>query len=440
MSRFELGGQGSPIPNIALPDPNIDETLPVQTLVLEDGVPFVKSDWVGLGYTNFEVWCVGGAGGRGGDESKIVIFLTSNERLLAPANIWNAHLARLAFFDSRLNPPKDFYNDYYTTTWIPGNPNYIPGGVPGADYGWPMTHYQYVEYYNPQHLLYVSTYRDPILTIEGRAVGGGGGGGGIHRVTGLLIDIPEVTPVEVAQAGVDADNGQTTVNGPWTPLPWEIENFAIDELGQWRYRYSEPRDSFLPPQSGGDGGASSFGDIAKASGGKGGKPGKVWDGAAFVVDAAGGAGGLGGSDIPGGGGAGSNSAANGQDGPWDGTVGGGGGGGRGGTPPTPGNQNYPFPPSPGDPGIPPTDGGRGAFSYADTSIFGARGVRPFLVKPQYQFNYETGDIITTTYVTTRIYLPGGGGGVRANRKLNYGSRAPTYDPSGLVMIRLFKAG
>ena len=36
------------------------------TKVLENGVPFIPQDWIDLGYTHFDVICIGGGGGHGG--------------------------------------------------------------------------------------------------------------------------------------------------------------------------------------------------------------------------------------------------------------------------------------------------------------------------------------------------------------------------------------
>lgn len=65
--RVELKGKGTPIPELALPAPGVVSELPPQAFLLGDGASFEKADFVGLGYTNFEVWCIGAVGGRGGD-------------------------------------------------------------------------------------------------------------------------------------------------------------------------------------------------------------------------------------------------------------------------------------------------------------------------------------------------------------------------------------
>lgn len=65
MTRIEFGGLGVPIPTEGLPDGVVDETLSPLLFELENGL-FVPTDFIGLGYTHYEVMCVGAAGGRGG--------------------------------------------------------------------------------------------------------------------------------------------------------------------------------------------------------------------------------------------------------------------------------------------------------------------------------------------------------------------------------------
>ena len=159
------------------------------------------------------------------------------------------------------------------------------------DYGWPYTHAQYVEYYNPTHLLPIYTYMTPYMRLypiaNVLAIGGGGGGGGLHVAAGELVDLPDTVPAKVGQAGADGGYGQTQVNGPLTPSPYQSH---IPDTAE---RYPEPHPSFYPPVTGEDGGASTFGDICRASGGKGGNPAMKWVGAVLVEDRAGGAGGTG---------------------------------------------------------------------------------------------------------------------------------------------------
>lgn len=55
-------------------------------------------------------------------------------------------------------------------------------------------------------------------------------------------------------------------------------------------------------------------------------------------------------------------------------------------------------------------GGKGSFSYSDTSAYGPPAESVF----------------------------GGGGGARVNKTLRFGSRAPGYKPKGVVVVRIFK--
>lgn len=65
--RVVLGGIGDPIPDEALPAPGVDANLPPRLFSFTDDATFDKTDWAGLGYTNIEIWCIGAAGGAGGD-------------------------------------------------------------------------------------------------------------------------------------------------------------------------------------------------------------------------------------------------------------------------------------------------------------------------------------------------------------------------------------
>lgn len=64
--QIRLAGDGDKIPLEALPDFEQTNAL---TLVLPDGYIFNKADFIALGYENYEVICIGGAGGRGGKSS-----------------------------------------------------------------------------------------------------------------------------------------------------------------------------------------------------------------------------------------------------------------------------------------------------------------------------------------------------------------------------------
>lgn len=425
MSRFELGGKGDPIPLIALPDPNLNDDLPAQVFVLSDGVPFDKTDWVGLGYTHFEVWCIGGAGGLGAPVSTNGLMWRAN-RVRVPLNAteW-ATVLRI--------------EDYWARQLIPPYGPYIPGQDQAALFA-------YVEANNPGHLSgYVSTFFDAFL-IDSGVKGGGGGGGGMEVASGLLADLGDLTDVVVGQKGADAVVGQTMVHGIWTPPAYEnpVPTWTADLQmradimwsTEFHNEYPLPHKTFANPLPGGDGGASTFGgDICQASGGKGGNPYDSWNGSAFVRDGDGGEGGVGGRTLAGGGAAGAASDnVNGSDGSWDGTIGEGGGGGhayKAGVP----AGDFGFPPA--IPEIQATDGGRGSFSYADTSVFGDREQRGTAQFRNKQVDYYTGAITTDVLVTgTKLSEPGGGGGARALRTMNKGSKAVSFDPNGIVVIRL----
>lgn len=350
MSRIEFGGHADPMPDIAIPDPHLSEHLPTQVLELTDGVPFLKSDWVGLGYTHYEVWCVGAAGGWGGGMFEDVSWPFIATLETAPDDIWAGHIAALAYYDTRLSPPKNFYSDFYLTvgSTVPlvlphGYLSMTYPGMPGwsgSGYTYDLTHYQSEEYYNPNHLIPVTTYRAPYFTQSPNAFGGAGGGGGLHVVSGRLDDLPDSVEVVVGTVGADAPAGQIKANGLWVPPVIPPSN-PSDPTLVWGTRYPAVIPSYPTPNPGQDGGASTFGDdICQASGGKGGHAAVAWVDGMLMIDGRGGDGGVGGRSEAGGGAAGGlpeelvyneNLKRSGQDGTWDGTVGQGGGGGRGST-------------------------------------------------------------------------------------------------------------
>lgn len=305
MSRIELGGYGPPIPlpedGLASLDPESSSRLPL-VLNLPDGTIFKQADYSAFGYTHYEVLCIGAAGGLGGD----------------------------AF-----------------------------GGV-----------------------------------------GGAGGGGGLHIVHGLLADLSEEVLVTVGQAGVRGANGTSApryvaalqpflTNGnhqaafwtdanppghpyddvsgnavfPYVKLPNNpyvlLPNVSWAEAQTWGVFVIQDqfRSPYTPPTDGGDGGYTSFGDIAMASGGKAGEKAPrvrdvLWAGLPRMAGGEGGDGGVGGSIVAGGGALGAKYPTDllafpeeqftqayedvrlqyeAKNGTWDGTIGQGGGGGRGGS-------------------------------------------------------------------------------------------------------------
>lgn len=422
MTRIHLNAQGFPIPTEGLPDGLIAEDITPVTLVLEDGQDFVKADFVGLGYTNFEVWVVGAAGGRGGSMGSGPKWRTSRVMEVMPEPYWTDYKV-----NSR-DPSVPVDHKYAVT-----NPN------PPYDQLL-LTHDELVEFFNPTHQLEVVTYHDPQWFEGASFSGGGGGGGGLHKVSGLLADIPASVPVNVGIAGADGAHGQGVVNGAWDGWPWAgmFEPRPVALPGGFRPVYSytwftqiyEDRNQ-LGPQSGADGEASSFGAIAKASGGKGGGPAFTWVGATKQLAAVGGAGGSGGTLVAGGGGDGSiASDKNGKDGTWDGTIGKGGGGGRGGRVISAG---------PPINAVIATNGGQGSFSFGDTSVFGSRGFRSNFIDATRAYDPATGEVISSIPKPTSYQVvAGGGGGAKAPGKRWHGSKASGYSPNGTVIIKLFK--
>lgn len=331
--RLELGGHEGPIPNIALPDLKLSVDMPIQSLVLVDGSNFEKAGWVTLGYTHYEVWCVGAAGGMGGEaaggyipDPPTITFETY------PDDLWAAMKA-------------DYVRGYqmsgsYYVSYVDSNDNLNPYKT--------VTWGEWFELQNPTHRAQIQHHQDPFsISAESPAVGGGGGGGGLHVISGELFDLPDSIPVTVGVAGNDALPGQIHSPNPFDPYA-EITNLLAEGYdahpsvyNNQRFRYDrmvfenrypplEERPLLLPPQPGEDGGHSAFGDIAMASGGKGGGPALVWvDGHRFFA-AHGGEGGSGGRIEAGGGALGSTSGLPGKDGTWNGEIGTGGGGGRGG--------------------------------------------------------------------------------------------------------------
>lgn len=430
MPQIEFDGIGERIPTIALPPFGSDSNLPPTMFTFTDNADFLVAQYRELGFTHFEAWCVGAAGGRGGDASSSVIFAI--ERILrpVPADVWALRLELVRT------------QDYYLT----GEWDHLYGGPGGTQ----MTMVQFEEYNNPSHSLMFNTYKQVAIFPSTEGIGGAGGGGGFQKVAGLLSDLPDLVPIVVGKTGADAPVGQVHQFGIWTPemplvyldpaaVPYpqsrirELSNYFLTYLNSYPVEHA----SFDNPQPGGNGGASTFGgDICQASGGVGGSPGMIWDGVKFVIKGDGGAGGLGGRVLPGGGGAGSVAeAVNGADGIWhpDTGIGAGGGGGKGGR-----NPEYI-----GDPrfGVPTqinhlaTAGGQGSYSFADTTVYGQRQYR---LPWTYMKPTDNNGVLTFAQVVDSNYLitPGGGGGARPTKNLKVGSRATGYSPNGAVVVRL----
>lgn len=408
MSRIYLGGEGAPIPQIALPDPNIGDSAPI-FLVLANGQTFDKADYISLGFTGYEVWCVGAAGGRGSQGGGRIV--TTPEDLRSGGVIWKETIITERYSDAMWQTVLKSYDYVAAESGVTGYSVEINGRPT-----W-LTVHQFAEYVNPNHLNTITVYSDPVLALA-PMYGGAGGGGGLHVVSGLLVDLPDSVLVAIGQAGADAPPGQIQSNGPWDPVPPPWPPDPLYWNGTYYYddavllnaseRWPSVHPTLPKPVAGGDGGASSFGAIAKASGGKGGGPSITWPGNVRTFTGKGGDGGLGGRTTAGGGGLGSSSDASGEDGSWDGTIGGGGGGGRGMNAST-GVANV-------NPKANSTKGGKGSFSYGDTSVYGV----------QQNVQLVGSDVI-----------PGGGGGARLPGSRQFGSHAPGFDPNGFVGIRLY---
>lgn len=459
MTRIELGGEGFPIPKIALPDTLVtDDVIAPITLVLEDGQDFEKANYVGLGYTHFEVWAIGAAGGVGGGEETYVRWDVAITTEVMPETEFNAYKAEELRRDSFTYPPGYHFsfNDPVTGEMLS------------------LTVEEMFDYRHPGRQFRVYTYSNPRF-LKGPN-GGGGGGGGLHKVVGFLDDLDDVVPVIVGEVGANALPGQGVVNGLWDPSPFSYPNYPAPYTGSYGpeqhiYGWFATRyphvASIPPPQPGDDGGASSFGDVAQASGGKGGAGSIEWiDGVKFF-GSYGGAGGSGGSLVAGGGGAGSMSSDKaGRDGGWDGIIGKGGGGGRGGrvysSQYRPGQLYYPnwmavpndgalmhsAPAAGGSPVsypsiiVPATNGGQGSFSYGDTSVYGQRQFKSNQLRYFRSYDYSEGvqgELVEERAIPTDIPIfPGGGGGAKAPGKRYFGSKAAGFSPNGAVIIKIFK--
>lgn len=424
MSRFELGGKGDPIPLEALPDAFTTDAAPL-LLRLEDGVDFIPAVYTSFGFTHYEAWCIGASGGRGGEAREKALFTITYKFETVPSSLWNSFIE---------------VNRYYY-----GDEVFVGNGTPGYPYGGYMPIREYVELLYPEHQYQVQTYSAPVLK-DPIAWGGGAGGGGLHVTSGRLEDLPEAVPVYVGQVGADGNLGHKLSSGSAIPNPLAYLANPIPPAGgpfwNWQARYPLPNPSFLPPQAGADGGVSSFGDVCVASGGKGGRSAVKWVSGQLIIDGVGGEGGIGGQSAAGGGALGGTTEADAPDGTWDGEIGQGGGGGRGGAFSSEFfwdalNQTWHGRGEKRNPG----NGGQGSFSYADTSVFGARQRKqpPITVSGEPSLMH-TGVVLTpgdSAPPITYSVLPGSGGGARA-KGLPFGSYAVTYSPNGLVLLRLYK--
>ena len=508
MSRIELGGQGTPIPALALPPFGGESDIPPTVLTFTEDTNFSVFDYKSLGFTHFEAWCVGGAGGRGGDGATRESFGQTKATRAVPQDVWDLRreLANYADYWQQYESQNPILNsfDYWryrppllnrvyvaARAPAPGQPRWntdsslyleAPAGdfkrwmeitgdyefrlrneyltmvEPWITYGEiGITYLQLFEMANPTHLMTFTTFSRTILVPEVQGMGGGGGGGGLHKVSGSLEELPDSVPVVVGKLGADAGYAQTKQTGSWTPTPDDQRYFysgvnggtpynaRVNELDayfrNYLYDYPEPVTFSGNPVKGQDGGASSFGDVAQASGGQGGEPGMVWDGTKFIVKGHGGAGGVGGRLTAGGGALGSVAeSVNGADGTWlpETGIGKGGGGGKGGR-----RSDLVYTPPPGTPvstkSALATAGGQGSYSFADTSVYGQRQFRqPWTyLKPVFSYPSYTLTFVPTVD-STQLVTAGGGGGARPFPATKVGSRAVGYSPDGVVILRLVK--
>lgn len=434
MTRITLDGEGEPIPTEALPSALINETFPVLLTFTED-TTFNVEEYIALGFTHFEVWCVGAAGGRGGDAGTKFDWVEDPWTTKSvPSDIW----AEYKNFGNLENVDPDIIQ-YADPTFS--------GDVP-TEYGQTVTqHYsnwgQVIEHANPSHWvrqfnLIEPFIREPEVPL---GLGGGGGGGGFHISSGVLADLPSSVPITVGQAGGDAGYGQVKVyptlvtdGSVWrrdrpkfTPtelaaasgvglLKMQYYNYFIDYLTS----YPEPKE-FPNPQPGEDGGASTFADtLCCASGGKGGEPGSVFEDIGptwvngvrdfFEISGHGGQGGAGDRTAAGGGASGSISPGSaGSDGTWDGEIGEGGGGGCAGRPGAivsigggRTEQTY----------VLASSGGRGSFSSGAPAVHGEKHTRSEWIRKTRSFRTgaplreSPGDVwLTEARLGPNYYIP-----------------------------------
>lgn len=398
MARIEFAGKGEPIPEYAIPPFGSSSVIPPTILTYIDNSVLSIQTYRDLGYTHFEVWCIGAAGGKGGGVQTI----------------------------------------------NPSDPSYIYGSIPSSSYGGEG---------GGGGLHKIGGLLEDLPAVVPIVVGKegfsgtdgtrhyrwrvatsyryGAGGWSYYAVIRGDKDIPYMTD----------SNGNAI-----PPYFFEDEADTYPSLPSSYLFFDEP--NYVSPTDGGDGGASYFNDppLALASGGVGGKKSPVYSNSMSSANresyamlhapgGEGGQGGVGGRIVAGGGGNGSTASdlefndvpgtpnyrqekprvlTPAKDGFWDGVVGQGGGGGRGGTTQTQHDSRFPPSSAVNQPVISPaSSGGKGSFSYADTSVYGQAGT-----------------------VGTNAMVPGVAGGARVLKSNKYGSRYSGYSPNGLVVVRL----
>lgn len=268
MPQIEFDGEGQPIPTLALPPFGSDSDIPPTVLTFTENADFSVFDYRNLGFTHFEAWCVGAAGGRGGDVSGDVVYAVYEVMRPVPQSIWN-YVIEKAGYEDYLEQLAG-YNDNSPGDWRPYpapvlNRTYSPGEFQGVypDVGWATdpdnrasaetrrwsdiverefnhsppyesdsigritainswtnwtgTYRQAFELHNSSHLMKFREVRQVLLQPSDQGMGGGGGGGGLHKVSGALADLDDVVAIVVGKTGLDAGYGQVHQYGDWTP-------------------------------------------------------------------------------------------------------------------------------------------------------------------------------------------------------------------------------
>jgi hypothetical protein len=393
MSQIEFGGYQDPIPSEAIPNTFLyDAASPL--INLADGLDFQLADYDTLDYTHYEVICIGGAGGRGGNFPHSAFYSYGGAGGGGGLNRINGKLVDL--------------------------PSSIPVvvGQPGANG---------IDGNGEDLYIMAQSYGLPEESFP------------LENMT--IVD----TGARPLQRG-----GHTYINAGGNMVP---PYFMSDQLGNVvppsdpdaiDYVMASVNSTRIAPEDGQDGESSSFGSICKASGGTGGKKSPlyvvyngIYGGLTQQPGGDGGDGGTGGQILSGGGGTGGASIYNywpegtpggfsgkykdstlvaAQNGTWDGKIGQGGGGGRGGT------TFFFFDSTTGIDFISSDvsgNGGHGSYYAGDTSKSGAGG------------NAAKG-------YRDELVIPGAGGGETADKIVSYGSRNPASNPNGIVVIRFYK--
>jgi hypothetical protein len=386
MTRIFLGGKGDPIPDLAMPDLSLAVDLqPIYVPFTADGI-FVPADYIAMGYTDYEVTCIGAAGGRGSDGD-------------AAGAAW----------------------PYYYTP--------LPGG-------YSMTHW-----HDPMLIN---------LSAWGGGGGGGGSQRVNGKLADLPANVPVAVGQAGADAGAAyiAQTGNYTPNppAPWPDARATYDSPVATFLSA--HNGGDGGASTFGPDicmaSGGKGGGPCI-DKTQPHGTWNGDglaaPNAAWTGF-------GGQGGIGGRTLAGGGAAGSASTslltpADGADGMWDSdtNIGAGGGGGRGGVW-VPGYDPNVGSPLPGeDPYYRrlSSSGGQGAVSFVEPGVLGPRQMRAVgsWSYPRYNTS-QRASIGTDSQTNNQTTMPGTGGGAKVTPVNIFGGRSGGALAQGAVFVRVMK--